>query len=140
LDPVNGAAATTNCRPLRPRPEFDESFESSVGTVDDYVGETAILRVDFIKVDTEGADYLVLIGAGSTICRDKPAHYVEIDDKQLAAFGATSGDVAEGMRIFVWRCPTHKYRAKRQLSPVSNAITFSGYENWLAFHRGRVSS
>jgi hypothetical protein len=68
------------------------TFECSVGSVDDYIGSRHPTG-GFYQGDTEGADYLVLVGARGTICRDKPALYVEIDVKQLAAFGATPGYV-----------------------------------------------
>ena len=60
-------------------------------------GETIDSLVDlfglvpgFMKVDTEGAEYLVFRGAAGTLSRHNPVIHSELSDTMLAAFGHTS--------------------------------------------------
>lgn len=53
-----------------PRPGFD--IRSETVTIDDYVGRTKIKRVDFIKLDIEGAEENALVGAEKTIIGQRP--------------------------------------------------------------------
>jgi hypothetical protein len=50
-------------------------------------------RIDVIKVDVEGAEYLVLRGARETLLRFHPKLVVEVDRFQLANMKATVEDL-----------------------------------------------
>jgi FkbM family methyltransferase len=57
--------------------------------IDDVVRELALNRVDVIKVDVEGAEYLVLRGARKTLQRFHPKLVMEVVPAQLANLNAT---------------------------------------------------
>ena len=56
-------------------------------TLDDFVAERAIDRLDFIKVDTEGAEISVLTGAANTIRKFRPGMFIEVNPEALARYG-----------------------------------------------------
>ena len=41
---------------------FDDTYEVSIDTLDNYINEKRILKIDFLKIDTEGYEYEVLNG------------------------------------------------------------------------------
>ena len=41
---------------------FDKTYEVSIDTLDNYINEKRILKIDFLKIDTEGYEYEVLNG------------------------------------------------------------------------------
>jgi FkbM family methyltransferase len=43
-------------------------------------------RIDFVKIDVEGMELAVLTGLQETIARNRPALYVEVDDRNAEAF------------------------------------------------------
>lgn len=51
-----------------------------VTTVDDFVAENNIARLDFIKCDTEGHEFAVFKGAKKTLASLRPLLYIEIKD------------------------------------------------------------
>jgi FkbM family methyltransferase len=55
----------------------------TVTTLDDFVRDLGIERVDVLKVDVEGFEMNVLRGAEATVTRFKPRMFVEIDDDNL---------------------------------------------------------
>lgn len=63
--------------------------------LDDIIQETAPSRVDAIKIDVEGAEFLVLKGARQTLMRYSPTLIVELVDKQLRSMGTTAAEVTE---------------------------------------------
>lgn len=63
----------------------------SVTTIDDFVAEVPVHRLDLIKVDAEGSDLEVLKGAHRTIETFRPAIILELD--HLARFGGSRGEV-----------------------------------------------
>lgn len=56
-------------------------------TLDDLVSEHALERLDFIKIDVEGAEPLVLEGARRTLKRFKPTILFEVNPGALAELG-----------------------------------------------------
>jgi len=56
-------------------------------------------RCDFIKIDAEGFEVLVLFGAAATIGQFHPFVYVELNDGALARMGRTKQDVLGFMEI-----------------------------------------
>lgn len=66
------------------------SEEVSVTTIDDYVSTASLRKVDFIKIDTEGYEALILKGASETIKKFLPtivmsAYHRPEDPKKLSA-------------------------------------------------------
>jgi FkbM family methyltransferase len=61
--------------------------------IDNVVRELGLNRVDAIKVDVEGAEYLVLRGARETLQRFHPKLVMEVSPRQLANMNATVEDL-----------------------------------------------
>lgn|ERR1017187_5044318 len=66
--------------------------------LDDIVKEAHTGRVDALKIDVEGAEFLVLKGATETLDRDRPIVSVELVDAQLKAMGSNVAEVTAFMR------------------------------------------
>ena len=69
-----------------------------VVTLDDFVAERSIDRLDFIKIDTEGAEINVLRGAANSIRRFRPGMFVEVNPEALARFGRQPQELWEAIR------------------------------------------
>lgn len=65
-------------------------------SIDDYVEEIGFSRVDFIKIDVDGFDYEVLVGAKNTIEKFRPHVLIEINHA-LATRNYTGWDVFDFM-------------------------------------------
>jgi FkbM family methyltransferase len=66
--------------------------------IDQVVSELSLQRVDVIKVDVEGAEYLVLRGLRETLRRFHPKVVIEVVPFQLAAMNATAEDLVSLMK------------------------------------------
>lgn len=75
--------------------------------LDDIVRESGVGRVDAIKIDVEGAEYLVLKGAQQTLDRFHPMLLVEIVEGQLRGMGTSSAQVRELLRAHGYREGRH---------------------------------
>ena len=64
-------------------------------TLDEVVATHRIDRVDFIKADIEGWELRMLVGAQSTLVRDRPSLMIEVDDSHLVRAGDTTREVFE---------------------------------------------
>lgn len=88
------------------RPVVRESVD--LMTLDDYVGEAGLDRVDLIKADIEGWEARLIKGAGVTIAKHRPAIILEIVSGHLARAESEPGDIwaalgAVGYTASVWR-------------------------------------
>ena len=71
------------CNSLRPpdTPELSKAIRVEVRRLDDILSEMSISKVDFIKLDAEGAELSVLYGAMKLLsCNTRPAMLVEVQD------------------------------------------------------------
>jgi len=66
--------------------------------LDGIVQESGVTRVDVIKIDVEGAEFMVLKGAAETLDRYHPVVVIEIIEGQLRAMGTSSADVLRFFR------------------------------------------
>ena len=66
--------------------------------LDDVVGECAMPRVDFIKVDIEGSELRMLVGAEHTLRRFRPPLLLEVSEDYLVRRGDSSGELAAYLR------------------------------------------
>ena len=62
-------------------------------TIDAYVAEQGIQKIDFMKCDVEGAELLVLRGAEKTIVRHKPKILLEVFDSWTRRFSYSPSDI-----------------------------------------------
>ena len=75
-------------------------------TIDGFCAEHGIAKVDFIRMDIEGAELMALKGAAHVLDRDRPNVLIEIHPQMLEArFGGTAAAVvdlfkARGYRMF----------------------------------------
>jgi FkbM family methyltransferase len=84
------------------------SYKVRARPLDAVLREAGVSRVDAIKIDVEGAEYLVLKGATETLDRYHPAILIELVEHQLQAMGASSQQVIELLR-------SHGYTARRSI-------------------------
>jgi FkbM family methyltransferase len=63
------------------------TIEISVSTIDEFVKERSIERIDLIKIDVEGFEPDVISGARETIGRLRPGVFVEVNSFTLIAYG-----------------------------------------------------
>jgi FkbM family methyltransferase len=90
LLPVHGRAfLTTGADGLGSNAEFGrhEDVPVAVTTVDDLVDALGLRRLDFVKVDIEGAEARLLAGARATLAAFRPVLMLELEDRHLARFG-----------------------------------------------------
>jgi FkbM family methyltransferase len=85
------------------RPDLDdqglELQPTPVITLDDYCRQHGVERVDFIRMDIEGAEQRALEGAREVIDRDRPHVLLEIHPTMLQArFGGSADEVVEFFR------------------------------------------
>jgi FkbM family methyltransferase len=91
--------------------------------LDDIIRESGVSRVDAIKIDVEGAEYLVLKGAQETLARFHPMLLVEVVEPQLRAMGTSSGQLRELLRAHGYREGRHddlNVEFLPTVSPLSN--------------------
>ena len=108
--PVTGRSfVTRNASGLGSNAEFDEHLRVVVDgdTVDQFCERAGLVRIDFVKIDVEGAELHVLRGGEATIERLRPAVMVEVEDRHLERFDTHSSEIAEwfttrGYRMSVW--------------------------------------
>ncbi|HEY0435627.1 MAG TPA: FkbM family methyltransferase [Phenylobacterium sp.] len=83
-----------------------ETQPVTVVTIDGFCAEHGIGKVDFIRMDIEGAELMALTGAAGVLDRDHPNVLIEIHPQMLEArFGATAEAVvalflSRGYRMF----------------------------------------
>ena len=66
--------------------------------MDSFAAREGLTRVDFIKIDVEGAEGLVLAGAAETLARFRPTLMVEINPEALRGFGVTAAALLDTLR------------------------------------------
>lgn len=92
--------------------------------LDDYVERTGIEKIDFIKIDVEGAELLVFKGANETLQRFKPVIYTEVSRDYTNRVGYAPETLFEFLRAFGYT-PYLENSSPFQLSRV-NEYTIPG--------------
>jgi FkbM family methyltransferase len=104
------------------------SFKVKGMTVDQIVRDSGLTKVDFLKIDVEGADLDVLRSAVETIRRFRPKVSIEYGTVTWGSFGSTGEQLLsflEGVRYEVRRYDL----AEHKLKPVDSDIWASKYVN-----------
>lgn len=94
--PVVGRSfLTTGAQGLGSNEEFSGQYEQNVPvtTLDELVDRAGLTRVNFVKVDVEGAELGLLRGAERTIRRFRPHVLAEVEDRHLRRYGHSATDV-----------------------------------------------
>ena len=84
------------------------AVDVSVETLDGLCARAGLTRLDFIKVDVEGAELLVLKGGRQAIESFRPALLIEIEARHTARYGYSPADITgwlteRGYTMHVWR-------------------------------------
>jgi FkbM family methyltransferase len=89
--------------------EFQDQIEVSVQvqTLDGLCTEAAITRLDFVKIDVEGAELQVLEGGREMIEKFRPAMQIEIEDRHMARYRQDAAEIVawvtgRGYRMYTW--------------------------------------
>lgn len=75
-----------------------DQYSVSITSLDAELKSSPVQRVDFLKIDVEGAELEVLKGAAATISRFAPLIYCEIFEEWTMAFGYTPADLLRFVR------------------------------------------
>jgi len=81
-------------------------LECQTNTIDNFVKEKGITKLDFIKCDVEGAEFMVYKGGAATIEQHKPIVFTEMLRKWAAKFGYHPNDIIAFYRNFGYNCYT----------------------------------
>jgi FkbM family methyltransferase len=99
----------TGASSLVRRSVSDVEFRVPVVALDSYVEQQQIAHVDLVKVDVEGAEFLVFSGAKVLLSAEEaPIIFFEADDRLSAMFGVSTRQVKQllvdhGYGIYRWR-------------------------------------
>ncbi|MEN9448048.1 MAG: hypothetical protein RJA25_1338 [Bacteroidota bacterium] len=69
--------------------ETSDNYKVKAITLDDFVEEQKLSKIDIIKIDVEGFENFVINGAYKTIQRLKPIIFIEIDNRYLQPKGTS---------------------------------------------------
>lgn len=92
------AGRETGCNSLRPPATSVERGTVSVPveTLDSFLSSRGVTRIDFVKLDVEGAELSVIEGAENLLSRaPRPVILVEVSDLRTAAWGYPASKVLE---------------------------------------------
>jgi FkbM family methyltransferase len=81
-------------------------LECQTNTIDTFMKEQGIAKLDFIKCDVEGAEFLVYKGGAATIEKYKPIVFTEMLRKWAAKFNYHPNDIIAFFRQFGYNCYT----------------------------------
>jgi FkbM family methyltransferase len=90
----------------------------AVTTVDRFVVEQRLDRLDVVKIDVEGADFEVIKGACQTIKRFRPVIWLETS--HLSRFGAAPSDVVEYLEPLGYTCTEQENERSMDMLCVPN--------------------
>lgn len=103
-------------------------LEINTDTLDATAEREHITKVDFMKIDVEGAESLVIAGGTRTIAQHKPAIYCEISDR-CQNLGKSPEDIVAplqsmGYRLFAFNEKLHTARALAAHDPAERDYLF----------------
>lgn len=81
-----------------------EKVACQLTTLDSFVKENGIDKIDFIKIDVEGNEKFVLEGGKETLEKYRPLVYTELLRKHAKRFGYHPNDVIDFMKRFDYAC------------------------------------
>jgi FkbM family methyltransferase len=96
-------------------------------TLDDFVDENGIERVDFLKCDVEGAELRVLKGGMRSLARFKPAIVIELLRKWSAVFGYHPNDVLDLFASLGYVCYGVGENSLREIARVTDETRETNY-------------
>ncbi|MHA7155611.1 FkbM family methyltransferase [Arthrobacter sp. TMN-50] len=118
------------------KPQTHQRLDARMHTVDSWCESMQLDHVSFLKVDVEGFEPEVLVGAIDTIDSLCPSMLLEIEDRHVSRYGRTANEFADEIRtrwpdytMHLWSGASWKPVAKVQ-SSVHNYLfaTRASYE------------
>ena len=92
---------------------IDGSYQVRARRLDDIAREAGVTRVDALKIDVEGAEFLVLKGAVEILDHYRPVIIVELSDDGLKPMGSSVAEVMAFMHA-------HRYIPTQHMQPEEN--------------------
>ncbi len=80
-------------------PQLTSALQIQTTTLDDFVRDTNIDRIDLIKLDVQGAEAWVIEGGANTLRRLHPHLLLEVSPYDLRSFGKTSTDLLQMVEV-----------------------------------------
>jgi FkbM family methyltransferase len=99
---ITGASSAANIT----ENENMTKLECQTNTIDRFVKENNITKLDFIKCDVEGAEFMVYKGGAETIEKYKPIVFTEMLRKWAAKFNYHPNDIIAFFKQFGYNCYT----------------------------------
>lgn len=99
--------------PERDRTSWGRPYPTTgarVSTMDQWVAEQNVDRVDLVKIDVEGNECAVLDGASDVLSRDRPVFVCEVFPAALVAAGRTVDELLERFDLAGYRLETLRGR------------------------------
>lgn len=90
----------------------ENSPEIKMISLDQFIHDCKINRVDWIKIDIEGYEYFLLEGAKTTIKKYKPTLYIEICDQHLKHYGNSANALIRLLKELNYRIIHAEYRTE----------------------------
>ncbi len=124
-----------------PNVEFAKklSVQVTVETLDRLCEQEGIDRLDFVKIDVEGAELQVLEGGRDVIEKFRPAILVEIEARHAARYRQTPDEVtswmlARGYSMYSWQ---RGWRPARTIDPTTRNYLFQSSSDLGRLAKGR---
>jgi FkbM family methyltransferase len=83
---------------IQREPGPGESFSIHLDTLDRFVAQRELTRLDMIKIDVEGYELAVLKGAHQSLTRFRPRLFVEVSERNLRQQGASAAQLIAFIR------------------------------------------
>jgi FkbM family methyltransferase len=113
------------------------SEEVLLNTLDAFVGEAEVRRVDLVKIDVEGAELAVLRGSAATLTRFKPHLIIEVQEDTARAAGYRAVDILSFLKPMGYGF--HVIGRNGRLRPVDES-SLGRFQNVLCSPRVRAAN
>ena len=100
--PEFSGSAAASMRPLFPA--ANRKVTCQVVSIDEFVAEREVEKIDFLKCDVEGSELLVMRGGVQTLERDRPVIFVEMLRKWTAKFEYHPNDTIQLLADLGYSC------------------------------------
>ena len=111
--------------------EYGEDYqvqEIETNTFDLFVKRNNVKRIDFIKMDIEGAELKALTGASESLAQFNPIIMLELRDDHCKYFGYSADDVAQYLQTFgysLFEIEESGQKRLRRVTSINNAKNYN---------------